>query len=263
VKSIVFILLWLITFEAGAQIIDTGKKTKADTIKNDIASVPDTAKHLHSKGWTWIPPVALVGYGFSSFVIKPVRNVDYYFKMRVARSDPNYNSKIADYLQIAPAALVYGLNLVGVEGKNRFVDRTAILILSGGILTGADGLKFIMHRKRPYGNDPLSFPSGHTGAAFLTAEFLAQEYSQKSIWYGVVGYTFAATTGILRVYGRDHWFSDCVAGAGFGILSTKAAYFVYPYIRNALTHKDKHGRTSMIMPAYYDGAPGLSFAMQL
>jgi len=263
VKNIVLTLLCLITLVASAQITDTTRKTKADTIKNDIASVPDTVKHLHSKGWTWIPPAVLVGYGFSSFVIQPVRNVDYYFKMRVARSDPNYNSKIADYFQLAPAVMVYGLNLIGVQGKNRFIDRTALLALSGGILTVADGFKFVMHRKRPYGNDVLSFPSGHTGAAFLTAEFLAQEYSGKSIWYGVVGYTFAATTGILRVYGRDHWFSDCVAGAGFGILSTKAAYLVYPYIRNALTHKGKHGRTSMIMPGYYNGTPGISFAMQL
>lgn len=263
VKNILFILLCLIALNASAQTTDTAKKNKADTVKQDITSVPDTVKHLHSKTWSWIPPVALVGYGFSSFVIKPVRNVDYYFRARIARSDPNYNSKIADYLQIAPAVMVYGLNLAGVEGKNRFVDRTALLILSGGILTGADGLKFIMHRQRPYGNDKLSFPSGHTGAAFLTAEFLAQEYSGKSVWYGVVGYTFAATTGVLRMYGRDHWFSDCVAGAGFGILSTKAAYFVYPYIRNALTHKGKHGRSSMIMPGYYNGTPGLSFAMQL
>src|SRR3569833_142701 len=106
----------IITLKASAQTSDTAKKTKADTLKNGGTAMPDTVKHLHSKGWTWIPPVALVGYGFSSFVIKPVRNVDYYFKMRVARSDPNYNSKIADYFQIAPAVMVYGLNLAGVEG---------------------------------------------------------------------------------------------------------------------------------------------------
>ena len=62
---------------------------------------------------------------------------------------------------------------------------------------------------------------------------------------------------------RDHWFSDVVAGAGFGIISTKAAYLVYPYIRNALTHKDKNGKKLSFMPTYQDGVPGLSFAMQL
>lgn len=262
-KKIVFALLCMIAFETSAQVADTSKNRQAAPIKKDLATAPDTVKHSHSKGWTWIPPAALVGYGFSSFIITPVRNVDYYVRARIARSDPNYNSKVADYLQVAPVVLVYGLNLAGVEGKNRFVDRTALLVLSGGILTAVDGLKFITHRQRPYGNDKLSFPSGHTGAAFLTAEFMAQEFSGKSEWYGVVAYTCAATTGVLRLYARDHWFSDVVAGAGFGILSTKAAYFVYPYIRNALTHKDKNGRSTMIMPTYQYGAPGVSFAMQL
>ena len=160
--------------------------------------------------------------------------------------------------------MVYGLNLVGVSGKNVFIDRTALLGLSGGILGISElALKHATHRLRPNGTDYYSFPSGHTGAAFLGAEFLAQEYSEKSPIYTIIGYTAAVTTGIFRMYNRDHWFSDVVAGAGFGVLSTKAAYLIYPYLRNALTHKDKNGKSTMIMPTYQDGVPGLSFAMQL
>lgn len=251
-----------LAFFANAQVNDTARNNIANPTKRDFTS-SDSVPHLHSKWVSYIPPTILVAYGFSSFVIKPVRNVDYYFRMRVARSDPNYNSKTADYLQIAPIIIVYGLNLAGDEGKDRFIDRTAILALSGGILTITDGLKYVMHRVRPYGTDPLSFPSGHTGAAFLAAEFLAQEYSEKSPWYGVLGYTMATTTGILRVYGRAHWFSDVVAGAGFGILSTKAAYALYPLIRKALTHHGKHGRSTMLMPSLEYGAPGLTFAARL
>src|SRR5258708_2998354 len=179
-KKIIFALFCVMAFEANAQVTDTGKKKLADTVKRNISSPPDTVAYLHSKTWTFIAPAALVTYGLASFVVHPIRRVDYYFRARIATSAPNYNSKIADYTQIAPAALVYGLNLVGDEGKNRFVDRTALLVLSGGILTVTDGLKYVTHRKRPYGNDKLSFPSGHTGAAFLTAEFMAQEYSGKS-----------------------------------------------------------------------------------
>ena len=221
-KKIIFALFYIAALEANAQTTDTGTKKITDTVKKDIVSTPDTVKHLHSEAWSYIPPAALVTYGALSFVVTPIRHVDYYIKARIARSDPNYNSKVDDYLQIAPGVLVYGLNLAGDEGKNRFVDRTALLALSGIILTGADGLKYVAHRVRPYGTDPLSFPSGHTGAAFLTAEFLAQEYSEKSPWYGVFGYVCATTTGIMRLYNREHWFSDCVAGAGFGILSVKA-----------------------------------------
>jgi len=160
--------------------------------------------------------------------------------------------------------LVYGLNLAGVSGKNTFIDRTALLGLSGGFLAIADfGLKKTTHRLRPNGSDYYSFPSGHTSTAFLGAEFMAQEYSAKSVWYGVVGYGIAATTGVFRLYNRDHWFSDVVAGAGFGILSTKLSYLVYPYIRNFVTHRDKNGKKLTFVPTYQDGMAGFSFAMDL
>lgn len=253
-KKSIFILLCVLALGANAQVADTAKVQ---------ITMPDSVRPVYKKPGTYWVPAVLIGYGALSFVVKPIRNVDYYFKMRIARSDPGYNLNLADYLQLAPAVLVYGLNLAGDEGKDRFIDRTALLALSGGILTATDGLKYIAHRKRPYGNDPLSFPSGHTGAAFLAAEFLAQEYSEKSPWYGVIGYTMATTTGVLRLYGRAHWFSDVVAGAGFGMLSTKVAYLVYPYIKRTLTHKDKKGRSAMLMPTYQDGTPGLAFAMEL
>lgn len=258
-KKVIFILLYALTLEASAQVIDTVNSKPVD----NVSIVPDTVERLKDKPGAYIVPAVLIGYGALSFVVTPIRNVDYYFKTQVEQTAPNFNSKPGDYLQLAPAALVYALNLAGVEGKHKFVDRTALLALSGVMLTVADGLKYGAKRTRPYGTDPLSFPSGHTGAAFLCAEFLAQEYSGKSPWYGVLGYTMATTTAVMRVYGKTHWFSDCVAGAGFGILSAKLAYLLYPTIHKALSHKDKHGRSSTFMPTYQDGAPGLSFAMQL
>ena len=259
----------LAPFAANAQVTDSAKnatdtgKIKLTDTAQKVIPARDLSHYVYHKPGTYIVPVVLVAYGVSSFVIKPVRNVDYFFEGYVHRTDPNYNSKAADYLQLAPAAMVYVLNLAGDEGQNRFVDRTALLALSGAILTIADGTKYLGHRDRPYGTDPLSFPSGHTGAAFLAAEFLAQEYSWKSPWYGVIGYTMATTTGILRIYGRAHWFSDCVAGAGIGMFSTKLAYVLYPHIRKIFVHKDKNGKSAMLLPTAVQGAPGLVFAMQL
>ncbi|MBS1526414.1 MAG: phosphatase PAP2 family protein [Bacteroidetes bacterium] len=245
------------------QAVNTTSGAATDTIKKDRVKPHDTVQYIHNNAWSYVPPAVFVAYGGLSFVVGPIRHVDYYIKDRIQQSAPKYNSKIDDYLQIAPGAMVYLLNLAGDEGKNRFVDRTAMLALSGLILTGTDGLKYVMHRQRPFGGDYLSFPSGHTGAAFVAAEFLAEEYGDKSVWYSVGGYACATATAVMRLYNRAHWFSDCVAGAGFGILSVRAAYWLYPHIRNALTHKDKHGRSTMIMPSYSDGAPGLLFAMQL
>jgi membrane-associated phospholipid phosphatase len=263
-KNFFLITLCLVSLGVNAQVTDTTKKHLGDTIKKDILTAPDTVRRLHSKPITLVPPAILIAYGFASFEIKPVRNLDYYIQGRYNKLTPAFNTNAESYFLFAPVAMVYGLNLVGIEGKNRFIDRTAILGLSSIILGGTElSLKHVTHRLRPNLADYYSFPSGHTGAAFLAAEFLAQEYGDKSPWYTVTGYTFAVTTGIFRLANRDHWFSDVVAGAGFGIISTKAAYLVYPYIRNALTHTDKKGRKAMLMPTYQDGTPGLSFAMQL
>jgi membrane-associated phospholipid phosphatase len=263
-KNIILALFCIISIEANAQVTDSTKKSLPDTIKKDLLTAPDTVKRLHSKPYALVIPAALIAYGASSFVIHPIRRFDYYIHSEVEKTGPNFNTKAESYFQFAPIVMVYGLNLIGVSGKNTFIDRTALLGLSGGIF-GVSGLitKKLTHRLRPNGADYLSFPSGHTGIAFMGAEFLAQEYSDKSPVYTVLGYTFAVTTGVFRMYNRDHWFSDVVAGAGFGVLSTKAAYLIYPYLRNKLTHKGKQGKSTMIMPTYQNGTPGLSFAMQL
>ncbi len=256
--------LCIVSVNANAQSVDTAKKKVIDTIKKDLFTAPDTVKKLHSSKLSLIVPSALIGYGVVSFVIHPVRQFDYYVRGTVKKTDPGFHTNAESYFLFAPIAMVYGLDLIGVQGKNTFVDRTALLGLSGLFVGGSEDLvKHGTHRLRPNGKDYLSFPSGHTGLAFMGAEFLAQEYSEKSPVYTVIGYTAAVTTGIFRMYNRDHWFSDVVAGAGFGILSTKAAYLVYPYLRNALTHKGKNGSSAMIMPTYQDGKAGFSFAMQL
>jgi membrane-associated phospholipid phosphatase len=256
-KKIVAILLCIITFSANAQKV-------IDSVKKDLLTAPDTVKHLRSKKWAFVPPIVLVAYGASSFAIHPIRDLDFTINDDITKADPDFSTKAESYFQFAPVIIVYGLNLAGYGGKNTFIDRTALLGVSGGILALTATLsKQTTHRLRPNGSDYLSFFSGHTSTAFLGAEFLNQEYSDRSPWFGVAGYAIATTTGIFRLYNHDHWFSDVVAGAGFGILSTKAAYFVYPYIRNALTRKDKKGKKAYLVPTYLEGSAGLAFAMQL
>lgn len=252
-KKLLIILFSIISIEANAQVIDS--------VKKDLFTAPDTVKRLHSKALTLILPAALITYGALSFEVKPIRRFDYYINSTTTRTDSHFHTNAESFFLFAPVVLVYGLNLVGDEGKNRFIDRTALLGLSTAFMgISTFPLKRISNRLRPNGADRLSFPSGHTAAAFTLAEFMAQEYSDKSPWYGVIGYSFATATGVFRMYNKAHWFSDVVAGAGFGILSTKAAYLVYPYLRNKLTHTDKAGKSTFIMPTYQDGVPGLSFA---
>jgi len=259
-KNILFLLLSIVTFNVHAQKKDTAQIDSAS-----ILALPDTIKPLRSKAVSFIPPAVCVTYGVLSLAVKPIRNVDYSVYNDLVEDHPNFNYHPENYFQYAPIVMVYGLNLAGIHGKNTFIDRTILIGMSEGIMAlSTFTLKNVTHRVRPDGSNDKSFPSGHTGNAFAAAEFMAQEYSEKSPWYGVAGYTFATATALLRVYNRDHWFSDIIAGAGFGILSTKAAYLIYPLLRNKVFYNKKDSaKSSLIMPTYSNGVAGFAFVKQL
>ncbi len=68
--------------------------------------------------------------------------------------------------------IVYGLNWLGVKGKNDLANRTAILIKSEvmvGIITFS--LKRITAVPRPDSKELTSFPSGHTAQGFCSSSF--------------------------------------------------------------------------------------------
>ena len=132
-----------------------------------------------------------------------------------------------------------------------------IYLLSNAMMgITVQSLKSITKIQRPDGFGTNAFPSGHTATAFVAAEFLHQEYKDVSPWYGVAGYAAAITTAYLRMYNNKHWFRDLLPGAGIGILSTKAAYWIYPAIKRKF-FKDKPMNT-LVMPFYQNGVGGVS-----
>ncbi|WP_432671313.1 phosphatase PAP2 family protein [Flavobacterium sp. SM2513] len=169
---------------------------------------------------------------------------------------------IDDFSQYAPMATVYVLNNIGIEGKNNLKDRSIIMAISYALMAGSTlGIKSWTKIERPDGSSNNSFPSGHTATAFAGAEFLWQEYKDVNIWYGISGYAVAAGTGFFRIYNGRHWLSDVAMGAGIGILSTKAAYWMYPYLKKHLFAKERN-TTSMIAPFYNGKQTGIGFVMQ-
>ncbi|MFW5707278.1 MAG: phosphatase PAP2 family protein [Bacteroidota bacterium] len=169
---------------------------------------------------------------------KPLRGLTLHLKsslftdeITTSGEDSSPRFTIDDLLQYTPAAAVYALNLAGIRGKHRFVDRT--LLLAGSyVLMGSTvySLKRITHVQRPDGTTFDSFPSGHTAIAFMGAEFLRLEYRHRSPWYGVAGYVVATTTAGLRVHHKRHYVTDVLAGAVIGVAATQVAYAVYPWV---------------------------------
>ena len=117
-----------------------------------------------------------------------------------------------------------------------------------GSVTGLKGLTKI---ERPDGSANNSFPSGHTATAFSGAEFLWQEYKDVNIWYGISGYAVAAGTGFFRIYNGRHWLSDVAMGAGIGIMSTKIAYWTFPYVQKHFFKSRKD--VGAIITPFYNG----------
>ena len=145
---------------------------------------------------------------------------------------------IDDFSQYAPIAAVYGLKLCGIKGIHGYGDMTVILgtactLMGAAVYT----MKNVTKVERPDGSARNSFPSGHTATAFMGAELLRREYRDVSPWIGVAGYAVAAGTGFFRMYNNRHWLTDVIAGAGIGILSVQAAYWLYPVISKTFFHK--------------------------
>ncbi|MFY7816176.1 MAG: phosphatase PAP2 family protein [Chryseobacterium taeanense] len=222
--------------------------------KDSIITLNTEKSHLNYK--SLIIPAALIGYGVASLSVNGLKQLNFSTRDEINEHKPDH-IRLDNYTQFAPAVLVYGLNAVGVQGKHNFKDRsiiygTSMLITSAITIP----LKHIVKEERPDGSNHLSFPSGHTAIAFASAQFMFREYKDTNFWLGVSGYSLAVFTGVYRMLNDKHWVGDVVAGAGFGILSTELAYWLYPKINNLLGGKNKNTAT-MVMPFYQNKSMGI------
>lgn len=168
---------------------------------------------------------------------------------------------IDNYTQYLPIAATYGLNLCGIKGKHDYVDLTIIfatahILMSATVTT----MKHFYKVERPDASEMNSFPSGHTATVFMQAELLRKEYNEVSPWIGYSGYAVAACTGYLRMHNNRHWLTDVITGAGIGILSTEAAYWLYPVIAKTFFRK-RYLKNTFISPFVSQDGKGVSCAI--
>jgi len=229
----------------------------AQNIKTDSIQKRKNTKFKYE---ALIIPTVLLGYGIVGLESHTLDFIDKNTREEIME---NIDNKITvdDISQYTPFLTVYGLNAIGIKGKNNFKDRTLILGTAYLIMGGTVNiLKTTGNVKRPDGSTKNSFPSGHTATAFMGAEFLYQEYKEVSIWYGITGYVVATGTGLFRLYNNRHWLTDVAAGAGIGILSTKIAYWIHPLIKKTI-FKNKKKTNGIVMPFYDGKALGLGLSM--
>lgn len=248
------ICLILLSLSSGGQSV--GNKAKSCWSGDSILAAPKfPLEHF-------VIPVAMITYGLIALKNDGLRDLDENIQEEIWDDHPHAHTKLDNYLQFLPAAVVYGLNIAGIQGEHNFVDRSAIFFMSNIFLNiTVSSLKNISMQQRPDGSDYLSFPSGHTAEAFANAEFLRLEYRHQSVWYGIGGYVVAAFTGYLRMYNNKHYLSDVLAGAAIGILSTDLSFWLYPKVKKIFV---KHGiKNTMVLPYFQNNVAGLSLSYHL
>lgn len=255
-KTILFLFLSINTLNAQAQkISEQEKQIVTDTIQKKDDTHNFKFKQL-------IIPTVLIGYGVIGIESDQLKLFNTEIKEEI-NEDIDEKITIDDFSQYLPAASVYGLNALGIKGKHNLKDRTIILgtsylLMSASVLS----LKSITKVERPDGSGFNSFPSGHTATAFAGAEFLWQEYKDVSVWYGISGYIVAVGTGAFRIYNDKHWLTDVAAGAGIGILSTKVAYWINPWIQDKIFKSKEKNSMSSIAPFYNGKQFGIGLLKQ-
>jgi hypothetical protein len=211
--------------------IDTVNRTLVSKLKQTPKSYP-----CHYK--QFVIPITLISMGLVGLKSDWLIYQNHEIKNELQENRPR-NFPIDNFSQFAPIAAVYGLNLCGIKGIHNFRDRTIIIAAASLMMTAAvRSIKAITRIQRSDGGKN-SFPSGHTATAFMSAEYLCQEYYDVSPWIGIAGYAVAAGTGFLRLYNNQHWLTDVIAGAGIGIISTKAAYWLLPCFQRLFSKKSK------------------------
>ncbi len=171
-----------------------------------------------------------------------------------------YKTSLDDYIQYAPIVTMYGADLLKMPSRNNIWNQTKYLLISEFITAGiVHLLKNTTKIARPNSSTLTSFPSGHTGQAFVASQVLFNEYYRTRPAIGLSGYIFAGATGALRVINNRHWVPDVLMGAGIAILVTNLVYHFEP-LKEWNPFKKRQSDTSfLVLPKFQNN----SYALQM
>ena len=173
------------------------------------------------------------------------------------------DTRIDDYINYAPMAIMYGTNLAGLPSKNTLFNQTKFLVMAQCLNAGIVLiLKHFTGIERPDKSNFYSFPSGHTSMSFVGATTLFNEFKVSSYLLASSGFLFSTATGLLRVTNNKHWMPDVLVGAGIGILATSIIYKLEP-LKNWNPFKRKSQTNFSLSPSidFYNKQFGLTLSL--
>ena len=177
--------------------------------------------HLTTTSQFWESMLWMGGITLASSIMdKPVDKLAVKYGARPSMTAVETFGNALPYLALGAS----GLAFLSGEPDNKLTTTAYSSLAAGGIgLVSTFAMKYAIGRDRPLvGTGPASFnfvnanngnasmPSGHTTIMWAAITPYAKEYDAP--WL----YGLAAVTNLARIGGRNHWFSDTVAGALFG-----------------------------------------------
>ena len=169
-----------------------------------------------------------------------------------------YKTTLDDYIQYAPIATMYAADLLKTPARNNIWNQTKYLAISEIVTAGIIHLlKNTTKIARPNSSTLTSFPSGHTGQAFVASQLLFNEYYRTRPLLGLSGYAFAGATGALRIINNRHWVPDVLMGAGIAILVTNLVYYFEPLKKWNPFKNVKSDATLILLPNLQNDTYGM------
>lgn len=194
--------------------------------------------------------IAFLAAGFNLFA----QNADIDLLKSINKNETSFKNKYlelnASSVTVVSIAVPAGMAIAGFINHDQKLKMDALYtgaaFLTSSVVTRVT--KSITNKQRPFEKYPfivkrddeaggLSFPSGHTSAAFCTATSLALRYRK---WYVIApAYLFAGSVGWARMYQGVHYPSDVLAGALVGSCSAWLGYKAQKWITRKAEQKKK------------------------
>lgn len=199
--------------------------------------------------------IAWVPVGISLISVDLMRDSAKFGLQRLARSfvEDDFRTHVDDYIQYAPAAMMYTADLFKIPARNTVWNQTKYLIISE-VATSALvwGLKLGLGIQRPNNGSYNAYPSGHTSQAFVESQVLYNEFKDTAPLLAYSGQAIAITVGGLRVLNNRHWVPDVLLGAGLAILVTNTVYYFEP-LKNWNPFKKKDRKNQLFFTPNFSG----------
>ncbi len=236
-KNLVYIFLFLLFLflPAISPAQDSSQVPgSADTLRI-LDSAHGAVYSLHNnylKPKTIIIPATFLVYGGLKPVVNAIPELDDKIMSNVQTYHATFHTNAADYLMWVPSAAVYTLDAFNVKTSHTFKQHL-VLDVGSIFVTGAlgFGMRKVTENIKAFKGKDTQFPSGHTANAFRGAEILHQELKHSHPFLSYSGYVVATGVGLLRIYNKQHYLSEVIAGAGLGILSTKLTYWIFDKVK--------------------------------